>query len=83
MQQAEAELTLPFCVSPTPHQFFFFFAEVACEYKKVPKMAMAEPSALSGLTGLRNTRTVEIITTTRFIVLPIEKVRGLMSSRAW
>lgn len=60
----------------------FGFLDVACEYKKVPKIAMAEPRAFNGLTGFLKTNTVETITTTLFIVLPTENVRGLMSSKA-
>ena len=58
-------------------------AAFACEYKKVPKIAMADPAAFMGRMGFLNAMTEEMMTTTRFMVFPMEKVRALMLSSAW
>ncbi len=41
-------------------------------------MAMNEPAQLSALTGFLKNMTEETTTTTRFMVLPTEKVTGVM-----
>lgn len=55
--------------------------EYTCEYKKVPKMAIAAPSALTGWTGVWKIMIEETITEIRFMVFPMLNVSGEISSR--
>lgn len=48
---------------------------------KVPRIAMAAPSALMGRTGVWKIMMEETITEIRFIVFPTLNVRGEISSR--
>jgi hypothetical protein len=51
------------------------------EYRNVPRMAIAAPSALTGRTGVWKIMIDETITDMRFIVLPMLNVNGEISSR--
>lgn len=52
----------------------------AWEYMKVPRMAMAAPSALMGWTGVWKIMMEETMTEIRFMVLPTLNVSGEISS---
>lgn len=53
---------------------------ITCEYKKVPRIAMAAPRALTGWTGVWKIMMDETITEIRFIVFPMLNVKGEISS---
>ena len=55
-------------------------AEFTWEYKKVPKIAMAAPKALTGRTGVWKMMIEETITDIRFMVFPTLNVKGDISS---
>ena len=51
------------------------------EYKKVPRIAMAAPRALTGWTGVRKIMMEETMTEIRFMVLPTLNVKGEIWSK--
>lgn len=54
---------------------------ITCEYKKVPRIAMAAPRALMGRTGVWKIMMEETMTDIRFMVLPMLNVKGEISSK--
>lgn len=50
------------------------------EYKKVPKIAIAAPRALTGWTGVWNMMMDDTMTDIRFMVFPMLNVKGDISS---
>ena len=52
----------------------------AWEYKKVPKIAIAAPRALTGWTGVWNMMMEDTMTEIRFMVFPMLNVKGEISS---
>jgi hypothetical protein len=55
--------------------------KITWEYKKVPRTAMAAPRALTGWTGVWKMIMDETMTDIRFMVFPMLKVKGEISSR--
>jgi len=55
--------------------------QIAWEYKKVPRTAMAAPRALIGWTGVWKMIMDETMTDIRFMVFPMLKVKGEISFR--
>ena len=51
------------------------------EYKKVPRIAIAAPRALTGWTGVWKMIIEDTITDIRFMVFPMLNVKGEISSR--
>lgn len=54
--------------------------QITWEYKKVPRIAIAAPRALTGCTGVRKIMIEETMTEIRFIVFPMLNVKGEISS---
>ena len=55
--------------------------ENTCEYKKVPRIAMAAPRALMGWTGVWKIIMEDTMTDIRFMVFPMLNVKGEIWSR--
>lgn len=54
--------------------------QITCEYKKVPRTAIAAPRALTGCTGVEKMMIDETMTEIRFMVFPMLNVKGDISS---